>query len=118
MPVANKEFVLNYTMNRWQLNFKRNVGSTSDSIRLCNPSSYEEWCNYYYSNVRSSEHLDSLGEKLYKLIIEELPEEKRFHPDLLATITKQDCIDYMHKVVLERTYNGFMKERGRLWSHH
>ena len=80
MPVANKEFVL----------------------------------NYYYSNVRSSEHLDSLGEKLYKLIIEELPEEKRFHPDLLATITKQDCIDYMHKVVLERTYNGFMKERGRL----
>lgn len=43
MPRANKEFVLNYAMNRWQLNFKRNVGPTSDSIRLCNPSSYEEF---------------------------------------------------------------------------
>ena len=54
MPMAKKEFVLNYAMNRWQLNFKKNVGPTSDSIRICNPSSYEEWCDYYYSNVRSS----------------------------------------------------------------
>lgn len=114
MPKANKEFILNYTMNRWQLNFKKNVGPTSDSIRLCNPSSYEEWRNYYYENVRSSAHLDSLGEKLFHLIKTVLPGEKRFHPDLLGTITKKDCINYMHMVVLERTYNGFMKERGRL----
>lgn len=114
MPTANKEFVLNYAMNRWQLNFKRNVGPTSDSIRLCNPSSYEDWSNYYYANVRSSAHLDSLGEKLFRLINSELPGERRFHPELLENITEQDCIDYMHMVVLERTYNGFLKERGRL----
>lgn len=114
MPIATKEFVLNYAMNRWQLNFKRNVGPTSDSIRICNPSSYEEWCSYYYTNVRSSDQLDALGKRLFHLINSELPGEKRFHPDLLATITEQDCIDYMYMVVLERTYNGFLKERGRL----
>ena len=114
MPTANKEFVLNYAMNRWQPNFKGNVGPTSDSIRICNPSSYDEWCEYYYSNVRSSEHLDSLGERLFLLIRDELPGERRFHPELLASITEQDCIDYMHMVVLDRTYNGFLKERGRL----
>ena len=114
MPIANKEFVLNYAMNRWQLNFKRNVGPTSDSIRMCNPSSYEEWCNYYYTHVKTSGHLDTLGKQLFKRIRDQLPGEKRFHPDLLATITEQDCMNYMHMVVLERTYNGFLKERGRL----
>ncbi len=43
MPIAEKEFVLNYTMNRWRLNFKRNVGPTSASIRDCQPASLEEW---------------------------------------------------------------------------
>ena len=113
MPQANKEFILNYAMNRWQLNFKKNVGPTSDSIRLCDPSSFQEWCDYYYAKVRSAEHLDSLGRKLYHVIRTELPGEMRFHPDLLASITEEDCMDYMHTVVLERTYNGYMRERGR-----
>ena len=112
MPIADKEFVLNYAMNRWQLNFKRNVGSTSDSIRICNPSSYEEWCDFYYSNVRSKEHLDELGKVLHKKSTDELPSEDRFHPNLLASITEQDCVDYIHMVVLRRPYNGYLKERG------
>lgn len=114
MPKANKEFILNYAMNRWQLNFKRNVGPTSDSIRICNPTSYEEWCNYYFENVRSHKHLNDLGKRLYSLITTELPGEERFHPALLNTINEQDCIDYMHTVVLKRTYNGYLKERGLL----
>lgn len=114
MPMANKEFVLNYAMNRWQLNFKRNVGSTSYSIRICNPATFEEWCNYYYSNVRSKEHLNELGKKLHQKITAVLPSEKRFHPDLLDSITEKDCIDYIHMVVLKRTYDGYLKERGML----
>lgn len=114
MPTANKEFVLNYAMNRWQLNFKRNVGPVSDSIRVCIPSSFDEWCDYYYTNVKSRQHLDDLGRTLYKKITEILPEETRFHPDLLDSITEQDCIDYMHMVVLQRTYDGYLKERGLL----
>lgn len=48
MPKAEKEFVLNYATNRWQLNFKKNVGPTSDSIRLCQPSNLNDWETYYY----------------------------------------------------------------------
>lgn len=114
MPIANKEFILNYAMNRWQLNFKKNVGPTSDSIRICNPSSFDEWRDYYYSNIRSRQHLDDLGRTLYERITTELPGENRFHPNLLASITEEDCIDYMHAVVISRTYNGYLKERGLL----
>lgn len=114
MPRAEKEFILNYATNRWQLNFKKNVGPTSDSIRLCNPSSYDDWKNYYYSNVRSCEHIDKLGYSLYQHIRDDLPGEMRFHPTLIESINLQDCIDYMHKLVIDRVYNGYMKERGRL----
>ena len=114
MPKAEKEFVLNYAMNRWQLNFKRNVGPTSDLIRLCNPKSLKEWEEYYFENAYSKQHLDMLGESLYKHISEDLPLENRFHPDLIESISKSDCINYMYKVVIERTYNGYLKERGQL----
>ena len=114
MPIAEKEFVLNYTMNRWQLNFKRNVGPTSASIRDCQPASLEEWENYYYSNIRLREHINSLGARLYHHITDTLPGEKRFHPELLEIITQDDCLQYMHNIVITRTYNGYAKERGRL----
>ena len=114
MPRAEKEFILNYATNRWQLNVKKNVGPTSDSIRLCNPSSYEEWQNYYYTQVRTREHIDRLGHSLYQHIHEDLPQEIRFHPTLIASINLEDCIDYMHRLVIDRVYNGYMKEHGRL----
>ncbi|WP_444659273.1 MjaI family restriction endonuclease [Caproiciproducens sp. R2] len=114
MPKAEKEFILNYAMNRWQLNFKKNVGPTSDSIRTCNPSSLEEWREYYYQNVRSEERINNLGHALYGHIASELPTEDRFHPNLIQSITEQDCINYMHMVVINRVFTGFMKERGLL----
>jgi hypothetical protein len=113
MPLANKEFILNYTMNRWQLNFKRNVGPTSDSIRQCQPNTLEEWREYYYNNVRPKDHIDSLGERLFYHVTNTLPGEKRFHPELLESIERSDCIEYMHNIVITRTYNGYAKERGR-----
>lgn len=113
MPKAEKEFVLNYAMNRWQLNFKKNVGPTSDSIRRCAPSSLAEWREYYYTKVRSSAHIDSLGQALYAHITNDLPGENRFHPDLLASITEADCIHYMHQIVIDRVFNGYMKEHGK-----
>jgi hypothetical protein len=68
-PMATKEFVLNCAMNRWQLNFKKNVGPTSDSIRKCKPANLGEWENYYYENVRSKEHITNLGKQLFRHII-------------------------------------------------
>ncbi len=113
MSKATKEFILNYTMNRWKLNSKKNVGPTSDSIRICKPEAYDDWKSYYYNNVRSRDQIDSLGELLYQHIKNDLPSEERFHPNLIASITKQDCIFYMHNIVIDRVYNGYNTEHGK-----
>ena len=60
-----KEWVLNSATNRFQLNFKRNVGATSEAIRKCSPKSLEEWQKYYFENVRTQEQIVELGKKLY-----------------------------------------------------
>lgn len=112
MPQSTKEWVLNYTANRWGLNKKRNLGPTSDSIRLCMPANREEWCRYYYSNVRTPEQINALGESLYRHIVNDLPHEMRFHPDLLASISEQDCIDYMHYLAIDASYTGYARENG------
>jgi len=48
-----KEWILNSAMNRFQLNFKRNVGPTSESIRKCAPKTLDEWREYYFTQVKS-----------------------------------------------------------------
>jgi len=70
-----KEWILNSAMNRFQLNFKRNVGAVSEQIRKCAPRSIEEWREYYFANVRPSEHIEQLGKKLYVKITEVLTAE-------------------------------------------
>lgn len=98
-----KEWILNSAMNRFQLNFKRNVGATSESIRLCEPKTIEEWREYYYSNVRSKEHIIELGKKLYIKITEVISAE-------VENISEQDCIDYMLQLVIDRTFDGYWTE--------
>lgn len=98
-----KEWILNSAMNRFQLNFKRNVGSTSESIRKCAPKNLDEWRNYYFLHVRPKEHIIELGKKLYIKITEVIQSE-------VAEVTEQDCIDYMMQIVIERTYDGYMTE--------
>ena len=113
MPVANKEFILNYATNRWQLNFKRNVGALSDHIRLCSPVSVTDWENYYFTQVFPKSHLDELGGKLYENISCVLPHENRFHPDLLNSITLEDCKDYIYQLVINKTFDGYIREHGK-----
>lgn len=98
-----KEWILNSAMNRYQLNFKRNVGVTSESIRKCAPKTLEEWKDYYYSNVRSEAHIEELGRKLYVKITEVIQAE-------VDEVTEQDCIDYMKQLVINRTFDGYMTE--------
>jgi len=98
-----KEWILNSAMNRFQLNFKRNVGPTSESIRKCTPKSIEERREYYFSNVRSKEHIENLGRKLYIKIAEVIHAE-------VENITEQDCIDYLKQLVIDRTFDGYMTE--------
>lgn len=98
-----KDWILNQTMNRFQLNFKRNVGSTSENIRKCSPSSLDEWKKYYFENVKSEEHIIELGKKLHIKITENVTAE-------IETISQQDCIEYMLSMVLDKTYDGYMTE--------
>ncbi len=90
-------------MNRFQLNFKRNVGPTSESIRKCSPKDIDEWRKYYFSNVKSEEHLIELGKKLYIKITEVIQSE-------VSEVTEQDCINYMINLVIDRTYDGYVTE--------
>jgi|SRR3989344_1956260 len=98
-----KEWILNSVMNRFQLNFKRNVGPTSESIRKCSPKTVEEWREYYFSNVKPKDHIIDLGKKLYTKITEVIQSE-------VAEINEQDCIDYMIQLVIDRTFDGYMTE--------
>ena len=98
-----KEWILNSAMNRFQLNFKRNVGATSESIRKCEPKTLKEWRNYYFKEVRSKDHIVELGRKLYIKITEVISAE-------VEEITEQDCIDYMLKLVVDRTFDGYWTE--------
>jgi len=98
-----KEWILNSAMNRFQLNFKRNVGATSESIRKCSPKTLDEWRKYYFANVKSKTHIEDLGKKLYVKITEVIQSE-------VAEVTQQDCIDYMMQLVIDRTFDGYMTE--------
>lgn len=98
-----KEWILNSATNRFQLNFKRKVGATSEAIRKCEPKSLQEWQNYYFSNIRSQEQIIELGKKLYVKITEVLVAE-------IDEITEEDCINYIQELVINRTYDGYIRE--------
>jgi hypothetical protein len=98
-----KEWILNSAMNRFQLNFKRNVGPTSESIRNCAPRTVDEWREYYFQKVYPRDHIESLGKKLYVKITEVIQAE-------VEEISEQDCIDYMMQLVIDRTFDGYMTE--------
>ncbi|RKY04713.1 MAG: MjaI family restriction endonuclease [Planctomycetota bacterium] len=98
-----KEWALNSATNRFQLNFKRNVGAVSEEIRKCQPKTVEQWRDYYFENVRDHGHIEELGKKLYIKITEVISAE-------IEQITEQDCIDYLFNLVIHRTFDGYMTE--------
>ena len=98
-----KEWILNSAMNRFQLNFKKNVDATSESIRQCSPKTKEEWREYYFTNVKSEAHLIELGKKLFIKITEVIASE-------VEQITEQDCVNYMIELVIDRTFDGYETE--------
>jgi len=90
-----KEWILNSAMNRFQFNSKRNVGAVSEEIRKCAPKTIEEWKEYYFRNVRTKEHIEDLGRRLYIKITEVISAE-------VQEITEEDCIEYMFNMLIGR----------------
>jgi hypothetical protein len=102
-PKLAKEWILNSAMNRYQLNYKRNVGAVSEAIRKCSPRSLSEWEEYYYGNIRPRSHVDDLGRKLYVKITEVISAE-------VESVTEEECVAYMRELVINRTYDGYTTE--------
>lgn len=98
-----KEWILNSATNRFQLNFKRNVGAVVEEIRKCMPKSIDNWQKYYFENVKTEEQIIELGKKLYIKITEILVAE-------IEEITEEDCINYIRELVIDRTYEGYLRE--------
>lgn len=98
-----KEWILNSVMNRFQYNYIRNVGAVREAIRKCSPKTIEDWRTYYFSNLRSKEHIEDLGRKMYVKVTEVLSAE-------IEEITEEKCIEYMINMVIDRTFDGYMTE--------
>lgn len=117
MNFGIKERVLNYACQTYQLSRPNKVGAVMALIRECQPGSFEEWKEWYFENALTSgknpsritiESLKELGERLYAKITEVvIPEwEKAFRE-----LTEQDCIDYIYNLTINRTYDGYLREK-------
>ncbi|HCY77469.1 MAG TPA: MjaI family restriction endonuclease [Ignavibacteriales bacterium] len=107
-----RETLLNYGMNRWGLNKAHSVGSTSELIRTCAPTKYEEWEQFYFTKAKQKkkdglqitrEFITGLGQTLYIKLSEVVQNE-------LEQISEEECIDYAYNLVLNRTYEGYKTE--------
>ena len=67
------------------------------------PRNLEEWRDYYFRNVKTKEHIEELGRKLYVKITEVIASE-------VEEVTEEDCIHYMLQLVIDRTYDGYTTE--------
>jgi len=97
-----KEWALNSLMNRGQFNYKRNVGCVMEEIRKCAPKVIGDWKKYYFNNVRSEDHIKNLGCLMYKSVNKILLE--------IQSITEKDCIEYINKMVIDRSFDGYNTE--------
>lgn len=117
LDFGKKERVLNYACQTYQLSRPNKVGAVMALIRECQPNSFEEWEQWYFLNAHTSgkkptkitnESLRELGERLYVKITEiVIPEWESAFREL----TEQDCIDYIYNLTINRTYDGYLREK-------
>lgn len=98
-----KEWILNQANMRWGLTKKNRVGPVSELIRMCSPKSIDDWEKYYYKNAYNEQHLEELGRRLYVKITETCQAE-------IASITIEDCINFIKNLVINRTFDGYQSE--------
>lgn len=116
LEFGRKEKVLNYATQIYQLSRPNKVGAVMQLIRNCQPSTIEEWEQWYFENAITEgkknfkitrESLKELGERLYEKITEIVIPEWQ---DAFNALTKGDCYDYIYNLTINRTYDGLVKE--------
>lgn len=117
MEFGKKERVLNYACQTYQLSRPNKVGAVMSLIRECQPQSIEEWERWYFENAHTDgknsfkithESLEELGVRLYEKITEVVIPEWE---EAFKQLTKQDCIDYIYNLTINRTYDGYLREK-------
>ena len=114
---GKKEKVLNYACQTYQLSRPNKVGAVMALIRECQPQTIEDWEQWYFENAYTEAKmkikitkgcLQELGERLYEKITEVvIPEWETAFKQL----TLQDCIDYIFNLTINRTFDGFLREK-------
>ncbi len=114
---GKKEKVLNYANQTYQLSRPNKVGPVMALIRECQPKTFEEWEKWYFEKAYTEGKnpvkvnkgtLDELGERLYIKIKEIVIPEWQ---EAFSKLTLQDCIDYIHNLTINRTFDGFYREK-------
>lgn len=114
---GKKEKVLNYATQTYQLSRPNKVGTVMALIRECQPKTIEDWENWYFANAKTDgktptkitkESLEELGERLFVKIKEIVIPE---WTEAFNQLTLQDCIDYIHNLTINRTFDGFIREK-------
>ena len=114
---GKKEKVLNYATQTYQLSRPNKVGSVMALIRECQPNTFEEWNQWYFENALTDgrtplkitkESLTELGERLYVKITEIVIPEWM---EAFSQLTLDDCIEYISNLTLNRTYDGYIREK-------
>ena len=117
MNFGKKEKVLNYACQNYQLSRPNKVGAVMSLIRECQPKSIEEWEKWYLENAHTASKnpskvtkttIEELGERLYVKITEIVIPEWQ---DAFNKLTLQDCVDYIYNLAINRTYDGFLREK-------
>lgn len=114
---GKKEKVLNYACQTYQLSRPNKVGAVMALIRQCQPASLDEWEQWYFDNALTNSNtplritrqsIDELGERLWAKITEVVIPEWQ---EAFRQLTKQDCIDYIYNLTINRTYDGYIREK-------
>ena len=114
---GKKEKVLNYACQTYQLSRPNKVGPVMELIRNCQPQTIGEWEKWYFENAFTDgknkikitkESLNELGERLYTKITEIVIPEWM---EAFNQLTIDDCVDYIYNLTINRTFDGFIREK-------
>ena len=121
LDFGKKEKVLNYTCQTYQLSRPRNVGAVMSLIRECQPQTIAEWEKWYFENAVTDgkqpvrvlqSDLVVLGERLYDKIKNVVIPEWQ---EAFNKLTREDCIAYIHNLTINRTYDGYIREKSVIY---
>jgi hypothetical protein len=114
---GKKEKVLNYACQTYQLSRPNKVGAVMALIRECQPKTIEQWEEWYFENAFTDgknalkvtkDNMNELGIRLHeKITVVVIPEWQ----EAFRSLTLQDCIDYIHNLTINRTYDGYIREK-------